>query len=157
MHHTKYVQDDYNMSHKATAYIKGKILPKSSEVTEEFNSASNVHSEALDFSKWLIALMEEKGLSKKSYDELFSDQITMSEAPDMLEEEEAVAWTLGFAKFKISNRVVLGHAGNNDGFNALFLLDRDKKWGLVQFNNADAVYEFGYDLFKYLHKGTKTS
>ena len=37
--------------------------------------------------------------------------------------------------------------------NALFLLDRNKKWGLVQFNNADAVYDFGYDLFEYLHQG----
>ena len=131
--------------------MNGERLPKNEKVLQEFNSASNVHSEALDFSKWLIALMEEKGLSRQRYDELFSEQITMSQAPDMLREEEAIAWTLGFAKFEISNKTILGHAGNNDGFNALFLLDRDKKWGLVQFNNADAVYDFGYDLFKYLH------
>lgn len=53
MLHTKYVQDDYNISHKATAYMNGERLPKNEKVVQEFISASNVHSEALDFSKWL--------------------------------------------------------------------------------------------------------
>jgi len=152
MKFTKYIQDEYNFSQKATAYRNGEKLPLDHR-GGEFSAAAGIYSEAVDYSKWIVALIEGKGLSKKSYDALFTDQITISEAPSMLKEEGAIAWTLGFAKFEISDKIIHGHLGNNDGYSSLFLLDRDKKWGLVLFTNADqAAEKFGFDLFKYLNQ-----
>ncbi|MEM1138110.1 MAG: serine hydrolase domain-containing protein, partial [Bacteroidota bacterium] len=150
--HTKFVQDNYTIKNKAFPYNNGDKMQQNHWTAEEFNAASAVHTEAQEFSKWLIALMNKEGLSKESHEQLFEDQITVADAPTLLTEEGAIAWTLGFAKYNISDWVVYGHEGNNDGFNALFLMDREKKWAMVQFNNANEVYDFGFELFKYINK-----
>ena len=152
MKHTKYVQDLYNREHKAAPHNEGNPMEKNLWTAAEFNAASALHTEGLEYAKWIIALMEEQGLSKDSFDQLFEEQITVIEAPKLLSEEGAIAWTLGFAKYNLKGHVVTGHEGNNDGFNALFLFDREKKWAMIQFNNANEVYDFGYNLFGYLHK-----
>ena len=152
MKHSKFVQDQYNREHKATPHKDGNPMEKNLWTAAEFNAASALHTEALEYSKWVIALMDQKGLFERSFNEMFRDQITVDNAPDLLTEEGAVAWTLGFAKYEQKGHTVYGHEGNNDGFNALFLFDREKKWAMIQFNNANEVYDFGYNLFGYLHK-----
>ena len=152
MTHTKFVQDEYNRTHKATPHRDGKPMQMNLWTAEEFNAASALHTNAEEFSKWVIALLEEKGLQSESFDQLFEDQISVEQAPTLQSEEGAIAWTLGFAKYDQKGHIVYGHEGNNDGFNALFLMDREKKWAMIQFNNANEVYDFGYDLFGYLHK-----
>ena len=152
MKHSKFVQDDYNRSHKASPHNNGLPMEKNLWTAAEFNAASALHTESLEFSNWVIALLDEKGLSGNSFDLMFEDQITVAQAPKLLSEEGAVAWTLGFAKYEQKGHIVYGHEGNNDGFNALFLIDREKKWAMIQFNNANEVYDFGYNIFGYLHK-----
>ena len=151
MTHTKYVQDEYNREHKATPHKDGLAMKKNLWTAAEFNAASALHTEAKEFSNWIIALMDKKGISQNSFDQIFEDQITVTEAPSLLKEEGAVAWTLGFAKYDMRGHIVHGHEGNNDGFNALFLMDIEKKWAMIQFNNANEVYDFGYNIFGYLH------
>ncbi len=152
MTHTKYVQDEYNRTHKATPHRNGETMEINLWTTEEFNAASALHTNALEFSSWVIALLDKEGLEDKTFELLFEDQITVEEAPSLQTEEGAIAWTPGFAKYDQKGHIVYGHEGNNDGFNALFLLDREKRWAMIQFNNANEVYDFGYDLFGYLHK-----
>ncbi|WP_411028797.1 serine hydrolase domain-containing protein [Spongiimicrobium sp. 3-5] len=152
MKYTKFVQDEYNLAHKAAPHKEGIKLPLNHWTAREFNAASAIHTDAIDFSKWVIALLENKGLSEESYDLLFTNQITVAEAPTLLSEEGAIAWTLGFAKYNIDYHVVYGHEGNNDGFNCLFLFDKNKKWGMIQFNNAHEVYDFGFNLFRYINQ-----
>ena len=152
MKHSKFVQNEYNRNHKATPHNDGRPMEKKLWTAAEFNAASALHTEAIEFSNWIIALMEQKGLSESSFDQMFKDQVTVAEAPTLLSEEGAIAWTLGFAKYEQKGHIVHGHEGNNDGFNALFLMDREVKWAMIQFNNANEVYDFGYNLFGYLHK-----
>lgn len=152
MAHTKFVQDEYNRNHKAHPHFNGTENDRNNWTAREFSAASGLHTESLEFSKWLIAIMDDRLLTKHSSDRLLTDQITASKAPALIAEEGAVAWTLGFAKYTILDHVVLGHEGNNDGFNALFLFDKEKKWGMVQFNNANEVYDFGFDLFSYINE-----
>ena len=152
MVHTKFVQDDYNRNNKAFPHFKGIKKDKNNWTAREFNAASAIHTESGEFSKWLIAIMNDSLLQTNSSSDLLTDQIKASEAPTLLSEEGALAWTLGFAKYYNSGHIVYGHEGNNDGFNCLFLFDKNKKWGMIQFNNANEVYDFGFDLFGYINK-----
>lgn len=152
MVHTKFVQDEYNRSHKAFPHFNGVKKEKNNWTADEFNAASAIHTESKEFSKWLIAIMEGSLLSESNSSDLLKDQITSSKAPSLATNEGAIAWTLGFAKYKNSGHTVYGHEGNNDGFNGLFLFDKEKKWGMIQFNNANEVYDFGYELFGYINK-----
>ncbi len=152
MIHTKFVQDEYNRNNKAYPHFNGIKNEKNYWAAKEFNTASALHTESKEFAKWLMAIMGDKLLSENTSIALLKEEINVSTAPTILSEEGAIGWTLGFAKYDISNHVVLGHEGNNDGFNALFLFDKDKKWGMIQFNNANEVYDFGFDLFRYINR-----
>lgn len=151
LEHTKFVQDHYNRTNKARPHLAGKVMAQNLWEAAEFNAASALHTEAQEFAQWMIALIDSRILSAATGQLMLEDQITVAEAPHMLAKEGVVGWTLGFAKYDIDGHIVYGHEGNNDGFNALFLLDKEKKWGMVQFNNAQEVYDFGFDLFKFLH------
>ena len=150
MNVTKFIQDESNLRNKAEPYKNGEKIPKG-EIQAEFGAAYGIHSEAGDFSKWLIALLEREGLSDSSYDALFKDQFIIPEGSPY-REEGVTAWTLGFAKAEIGGNTIYGHGGNNPGYTSLFLIDRTKKWGLVVFTNANQVSEFGIQLFMYLNR-----
>ena len=150
MNVSKFIQDASNLKNKAEPYKNGEKIPKA-ELQEEFGAAYGIHSEAEDFSKWLIALLENKGLSDLSYEELFKDQFIIPE-DSPYREEGVAAWTLGFAKADIGGNILFGHGGNNPGYTSLFLIDRTKKWGMVLFTNANQVSEFGIQLFFYINE-----
>lgn len=155
MNHTKFVQDNYNLSHKAEPHKNGKVLP-TKKMAEEFNAASAIHSEANEYLKWLIALMNKDGLTEQSYKELFTDQIKTPES-EWFTQVGIQNWTLGFAKHKFDflSNPIYGHIGNNEGFTSLFLIELNTKWGLITFTNEDQADDFGFELFKYLNKKSK--
>ncbi|NQZ77843.1 MAG: serine hydrolase [Ekhidna sp.] len=139
---TQFVPKSNELNKKATPYKEGNRL-KQSEQEGIFGAAFSVHSEALDFSKWLIALLNEEGLSEESFQELFKEQIK-------LKDQDAEAWTLGFGKYVTEDGVFYGHGGNNLGFTSAFFIDRDTQHGAVVFTNANQVSSFLVDYFLFL-------
>ncbi len=150
MNVTKFIQDESNLKNKAEPYKNDEKISKG-EIQAEFGAAYGIHSEAEDFSRWLIALMENKGLSNSSYEELFKDQFIIPE-DSPYKKEGVSAWTLGFAKAEIGGNTLFGHGGNNPGYTSLFLIDKTKKWGIVLFTNANQVSDFGIQLFLYMNE-----
>ena len=133
--YTKFIQDSYNMKNKAEGYKDGIVVGEDDD-PKIFGSAFSIHSEALDFSKWLIALINKEGLSKESYDELFKTQFTL---PDGHPQKQlgVTDWTLGFAKVTLPFGSVYGHGGNNSGYSSLFVIEPESKWGYIMFTNAN--------------------
>jgi len=133
--YTKYIQDSANMNNKAHGYTDGKAVAEDDD-PKTFGSAFSIHSEALDFSNWLIALMDKKGLSQKSYKELFKTQFVL---PDGHPQKQAgiTDWTLGFAKATMPFGSAFGHGGNNPGYASIFIIVPETKWGYVMFTNGN--------------------
>ncbi|NRB53404.1 MAG: beta-lactamase family protein [Saprospiraceae bacterium] len=148
--HTRFIQDSTNLARKAKPYKEGMKL-KSSFTNEAFGAAYGVHTEAQDFSKWLIAVLDEALLKKESYAVLFEDQVRFP-----ADSENAQAgnshWTLGFSKFNSPFGTFYTHGGNNPGFTSAFGIQRAQKWGVVYFTNANQVSDFGFELFAFLHE-----
>lgn len=133
--YTKYLQDSENMKNKSLGYKDGKDVGGDND-PKKFGSAFSIHSEALDFSKWLIALINKEGLSEKSYDELFKTQVVLSE--DHPQRAAGITdWTLGFGKATMPFGSAYGHGGNNPGYASIFVISPDTKWGYVMFTNAN--------------------
>lgn len=133
--YTKFIQDEYNRNNKALPYQDGKNI-KGEGISDEFGSAYSIHSNATDFSKWIIALMNKKGLTTENYAELFKAQIQLPEGAP--QREQGVSdWTLGFAKAPLPFGTLYAHGGNNPGYTSLFAFNPEKKWGFVLFTNAD--------------------
>ena len=132
---TKFVQDNNNLENKATGYKESQVY-QGDDDPNVFGSAFSIHSEASDFSKWIIALMNKDLITKSSYEQLFKTQVVLPE--DSEQREVGISeWTLGFAKANLPIGTAYGHGGNNPGFTSLFGFFPNTKWGFVIFTNAN--------------------
>ncbi|MDH7445422.1 serine hydrolase domain-containing protein [Aquimarina sp. 2201CG14-23] len=101
MDHTVYIQNDYTRKNKAEPYDKNNnwIDWKNDywfkKDDNKFSSPASIHSESIDFSKWMIGVMNEDVLSPKSYEELLKPH---SKVPY---DDFDVRYTLGFANLKV--------------------------------------------------------
>lgn len=153
MKHTVFIQNDYTRKNKAEPYDEnGKWMDWRNNYWFKkedniFYAASSIHSEPIDFSKWMIAVMNNKGLSKKSLEIMFKPY------SDVPVDELNIKYTLGFNKLDYPFTNIFFHGGDNEGFNSLYVFDKSKKWGFVLFANSENGSELGKDLFFYLLTG----
>src|SRR5687767_7596500 len=72
LEHTVFIQTPYTRKHKAEPYDEnGKWIDWKNgyeyrKRSEEFGAAYSIHSEPLDFSKWMIAVVNKKLLNEES-------------------------------------------------------------------------------------------
>lgn len=154
MRHTKIIPDERLLSRIARPHNEKRQLVKvtTSVDPNDFGAAYGVHSEALDFSKWLIALMNQDGLSGESFDKFFTLQ-NSPKKPSFIERRLGqVGRSLGFVVYDIDDGRIYGHDGNNPGYSSLIALDKDKKWGVVVFSNANQRSRLGRDIVQFLNK-----
>nr|WP_246164437.1 serine hydrolase domain-containing protein [Xanthovirga aplysinae] len=153
MEHTVFIQTPFTTKYKAEPYDEnGKWIDWKKDYwnnKEEgvFGAAFSIHSEPLDFSKWMIGVMKEELLSKESYHELLKPH---SNVPT---DDLDISYTLGFMKFPFIFTNTYGHGGNNEGFTSFFTLNTTKDWGYVLFTNSEYGEKLGEDLFFYLLLG----
>lgn len=147
MKHTRFIKDDYIKIHKVQPYDDdGYWIDKNkSEWWKSrdtvFVAPTTLHSESLDFSKWMISMINGDGLSEDGFNELFKPHSLINDG--LLKEE----YTLGFAKVSIKGIGELySHSGNNDGFSSYFTFDRERKWGFVFFTNSESGNQLAYNL-----------
>jgi CubicO group peptidase (beta-lactamase class C family) len=152
MEHTVFIQTPYTQSHKAEPYdgngqwIDWKNNYWYQKGSKQFGAAYSIHSEPIDFSKWMIAVMRKELLSEASYAELFKHH---TEVPDA---DIKLYYTLGFNNVEEPYNYVFFHGGNNDGFTCFYLLDTEKDWGYVLFTNSEYGQQLGNELMEYLDK-----
>jgi CubicO group peptidase (beta-lactamase class C family) len=149
MTHTVFIPDAYAMANRAEPYDEANqwIDWKSSYWFEKsknvFGAAYSIHSEPIDFSKWMIAVMNQKLLSKKSYAELFKRH------SELQGNAMKIYYTLGFNTLDPPYQNVFFHSGHNDGFTCMYVLDTEKDWGFVFFTNSESGDKVGNDLIDF--------
>ncbi len=153
MKHTVFIQDTYAKENKAAPYdengqwIKEKNDPQRL-LRQQFVAPASAHSESIDFSKWLIALMNKKGLKTATYNEMFKPHSLVEKM-----EYFDLNYTLGFFNPDIPFTNLYIGGGNNYGFTSFFTIDTNKKWGFVLFTNSEYGEKLGQDLSYYLLTG----
>ncbi len=154
MKHTVFIQTPYTRKHKAEPYDnKGKWIDWENHYwykkdNGRFVSPSSIHTEAIDFSKWMIAVMKKKHLSKKSYRELLKYHSKLSTT----NEGETLFYTLGFLTGDKTYKNAYTHTGNNDGFTCAYFLNTKKDWGYVLFTNSMYGEKLSDSFLEYLEK-----
>ncbi|MDY8134271.1 serine hydrolase domain-containing protein [Aquimarina sp. 2201CG5-10] len=154
MKHTVFVPTSYTNKHKAEPYnnqrewidLKNNYWYKKEK--GKFIAPSSIHSEPLDFSKWMIGIMNNKLLSKESYIELLKHHSKVS----TLSSGTNVYYTLGFVTADKPYNTTFFHGGSNDGFTCWYLLDTTKKWGYVLFTNSENGEKLGNEVWDYFEK-----
>lgn len=152
MEHSKFIQNDYIKKHKVQPYDKnGNWVDKNADEwwrirDSVFVAPTTLHSESINFSKWMIGMMNEKGLTKASYEELFRTHSKINDGFFLSD-----SYSLGFNNLSLLKlKTLYNHNGNNTGFSSYFMFDKEKKWGIVYFTNSKFGDAFGtkliYDL-----------
>ncbi|WP_090379799.1 serine hydrolase [Dyadobacter sp. SG02] len=145
-----YVRNAYTTSHKATGYFKnGKAKDFWLDGSISFGGAHTLHTEAADYARFLIAMINGKGLRKETFDEMMKEQIHFPEDSD-LSSTGQTGWCLGFAMKPMPYGVRYLHTGSNSGFQSYCCFNRETKYGLVLFTNCEKAFELYALLGKYL-------
>src|SRR5688572_26499580 len=148
LENTALIQTPFTREYKAQAYDEeGK--PIDGIDNDEFGAGYSIHSESIDFSKWMIAVMDQKHLSDESYAELLKSHATV---PSGIFD---ITYCLGFFRphFPMIDPDIYFHTGNNDGFTCWYALDIKKDWGFVLFTNSPFGEALGEELFFHLRLG----
>jgi len=153
MTHTVFIENQYTKNHKAAAYVpEGRVDVENDYWSKKddgiFSAPASIHSESIDFSKWMIAVMNGEGLTEESFEELFKPHSLVQET-----DYYDLYYTLGFNTPQIPLTDIYIHGGDNIGFTSWFAFDRDKKWGYVLFTNSEYGDELGEELLFYLFTG----
>jgi CubicO group peptidase (beta-lactamase class C family) len=144
MPNTSFLWNEHIANHKVYGHQDGK--PTHNDTGgwsgKTFNAFSSIHSEALEYSKFIIAMLKKEGLSEEKYKEMLSQQNSFKATNELLKETGQTGWGLGFAQKPTPNGLMHLHTGNNHSFQAYTMFVPQQKYGLVLFTNSDKMLSF---------------
>ena len=128
---------------KVTGYSKGKVYRNKWDAADAmyndstvFGPANTLHTEAVSYARFLLAMMNDKGLQPNTINEMLKIQ---SRIPPDQEKHFGIikGWGLGLAVEPTDEGTRYSHSGENPGFLAFCAFSRQQKNGYVFFTNGD--------------------
>ncbi|MEE4211246.1 MAG: serine hydrolase domain-containing protein [Parvularcula sp.] len=126
-------------THAATGYfeIQGKEVSLPAEETPAVRVAGGLLTTAEDVAAFVGMICQREGLSEESYDTLFENYSPREiSAEDRAEGVLSRGYGLGFALEETVRGSLIYHNGNNGNFQTLYLLDPDRRTGVVYLTNS---------------------
>jgi CubicO group peptidase (beta-lactamase class C family) len=147
MKHTHFVWNTYVAEHQATGHVDGKVAEGYgiNAKKPDFYASYSMQSEAISYSKFLIALIHDKGLKKERFDDMYTPQFPQSA------KSTADFRGLGIVIRPTAFGDEYHHTGYNLNFTSAFLFNKKQKFGYVFFTNCNKGVDFNTNLEKFLH------
>jgi CubicO group peptidase (beta-lactamase class C family) len=140
MHHTFFSNNPRLMKLVASGHLNN--VPSSDEPPSQPGMAFSMHAEAIEFSKFILQLLNQKGLSAATYANMLSErsQFIYEEGHPQPNYKEYMGESL--AVRMSPSGLVFGHGGNNGDFRCQFEAYKDTKMGYAVFTNSSTAYPF---------------
>jgi CubicO group peptidase (beta-lactamase class C family) len=135
LYHTFFSANDSLRTMKATGHYN--MLPNYKELPESPGMAWSMCTEAKIFTRFMLYLLEQKGLSPQTYEAMLSRQSEYNYDPG--EEKPKIPTYMGIS-LEIRETPFgksFGHGGNNGDFKCKFEVYKDLKMGYVIFTNSN--------------------
>ena len=136
LEHFHFTINSYIANHLASGHVGNEKVIDDTRDKREFCPAGGLYSESIDYSKFLIALMNNKILKKETEDEMLKQQVQLS-AEDNRMIQNLTGYGLGFYIKRTPYGIAYLHGGNNWGFTSSAYFNKEKKFGYVFFTNTD--------------------
>jgi CubicO group peptidase (beta-lactamase class C family) len=154
--HFYFTSNTYVLEHKAVGHVDGRVdnsgwpsgFPEHDPT--RFGAAEGLHTEATDYARFLIALMEHKGIRKSTLSEMLKPEVNFPPNDPIRVKAGYSAWGLGIAIKPTAYGTVYAHPGNNGNFTSGFEYLKDRKRGFVFFTNCDKGDLFNKSLAGFL-------
>ena len=115
-------------------------LPQYDELPQSPGMAYSMHTEAKVFTKFMLYMLEQKGLNTKYYDTMFSKQSEYKYDPGAVKPKNPAYMGMSLEIRETPFGKTFGHGGNNGDFTCLFEVYKDLKAGYVIFTNSNSSY-----------------
>jgi len=150
MENSSMIWSPENSLQKASGHYNGNVPSTDYYRPLQANPAASLLTTVEDFTKFMIAVLNQEGLKKSSYDEMFKIQVTPKIGNSHQNEKGTINWGVGWVLEKTPHGIKAQHGGNNGDFESYFELSLDKKMGYVYFTNTDKGDEFNKILKPFL-------
>jgi CubicO group peptidase (beta-lactamase class C family) len=156
LEHFYFTGNNYITQHKVSGHVGGKSVGRPQphvfpgEDSTWFGAAYSLHTEAVNYARFLIALMDHKGISKASLNEMLKEQALLPTNNDITNGEGEKAWGLGIGIMPTPFGTAYEHGGNNGDFQSAYLYLKSEKAGYVFMTNCDKGAEFNKKLKSFL-------
>lgn len=120
----------------ASAHKGDRLVYDSSWDRKVFDPAGGLYSDARDYARFLSALMKESSQQTADINEMFKEQVKLSEN-DPRRATGITGWGLGFSIKPTAQGINYMHGGNNLGYTSFFMINPGKKIGVVVLTNTD--------------------
>lgn len=157
---TAFIKTNFIGEHKVMGHKNGSIdddgwprsFPDDTPLT--FGAAGRLHTNAMNYAKFMIALMESNRLKPELKKEMFKEQSQVPRDSDTFLLTGETAWGLGLAIEPTPYGLRYEHGGNNGGFQSGMMFFPDKKLGYVFFTNSDKGKAFNKKLENFMTLGS---
>ncbi len=159
MAHSAFIKTDFISEHKVSGHVNGKVSdegwPRSfpDDTPQTFGAAGRLHTNAYDYARFIVALMNEEGLSPELSKDMRSEQAHIPEDSQTRKLTGETAWGLGIAIEPTPYGTRYEHGGNNGAFQSGMMFFKDKKLGYVFMTNSDRGEAFNRVFEKYMTEG----
>jgi len=153
MEHSYFRWNDTVAALTTTGHNK-KYQPREKWKPDSTWVSSGLHTTAGDYARFLLAIIENDGLSEATILTMLAPQIKF-EKKKMFGDSDG--WGLGFGVKNTPYGVKNTHFGVNDGFQCYMEVSKEKKMALVFFTNSDAGLKIADDVIEYVVVGKESA
>ncbi|MEM9859426.1 MAG: serine hydrolase domain-containing protein [Bacteroidota bacterium] len=154
--HMYFTWDEYLYEHKVYGHIDGKVnnrnwgsgLPYQNSY--KFSPSGGLHTNAENYAKFLIAMMNGKGLLPETYKEMLTPRTVVQRSHNRYKEDGNTHWSLGFAITPLKNDTLYNHGGTHSDFQSQMAFSKNSKFGYVFFVNTKKGDELNKTLKEFL-------
>ena len=146
MEKTYFTWNSWVEEHRVSGHVDGKVAEGYGIRADKpgFYASYSMQTEALNYARFLLALMNENGLKKGSFDDMLRVQFpNAGKSPDE-------QWGLGIGIRPAEFGDEFYHGGYNLNFSGEFMFNKEQKFGYVFFTNCNKGSEFNKKLLKFI-------
>lgn len=118
------------------------MMPSPADLPEAPGMAWSMHTEAQIFTRFMVYMLEQKGLSPQTYDTMFSKHSEFKLDPGDEKPRYPSYMGMSLEIRETPHGKSFGHGGNNGDFLCQFEVYKDLKAGYVVFTNSNSSYRF---------------
>jgi len=137
LHHTFFSRNDSLAKVVSAGHYQ--MLPTGGDLPESPGMAYSMHTEAGIFTRFMLYLLEQKGLTGESYARMFSKHSEYNFEPGDERPQTPTYMGMSLEIRETPFGKSFGHGGNNGDFKCVFEVYKDLKMGYVIFTNSDAA------------------
>ncbi|WP_422861010.1 serine hydrolase domain-containing protein [Flagellimonas sp. S174] len=137
-----YNRNDKIKKHKVYGHNENGPTENAQYDGNTFGAAYSLHTEAVSYAQFLIAMLKKEGLAENSFDEMLKEQVHFKDDNHLKQEVGQTGWGLGLAQKPTEHGMMHLHTGNNHDFQTYMMILPEKEFGIVFFMNAGKAIPF---------------